>query len=156
MNIEKGKTLRIIFLQCPPCLLPCVGCCFGVACLGPFLRLCCSTSEWCIKAEDSLFTSRALISGKFEWNWYMHMTCTLMPNVFIVISAITMNTKGIREWLALLSICYGLFKKVKHKISCGLQSGVSFAQWRWPQAFDFCELGGFREVSHAKCYSTLS
>lgn len=104
---------------------------FGVACLGPILRLCCPRREWCIKTGDSLFTSRALINGKLEWNWYMHMTCTLIPNVFIVINAITMNTKGIREWLATLSICYGLFKKVKHRISRGLRSDVSFSQRTW-------------------------
>lgn len=107
------------------------GCRFGVACLGPILRLCCPRREWCIKTGDSLFTSRALINGKLEWNWYMHMTCTLIPNVFIVINAITMNTKGIREWLATLSICYGLFKKVKHRISWGLRSDVSFSRRTW-------------------------
>lgn len=113
------------------------GCWFGVVCLGPILRLCCPRREWHIKTGDSLFASRALINGKLEWNWYMHMTCTLIPNVFIVINAIRMNTKGIREWLATLSICYGLFKKVKHKISWGLRSDVSFSWWTWLWALGF-------------------
>lgn len=126
------------------------GCGFGVACLGPILRLCCPRREWRIKTGDSLFTSRVLINGKLEWNWYMHMTCTLIPNVFIVINAITMNTKGIREWLATLSICYGLFKKVKHKISWGLRSDVSFSQWTWLQALGFCKIGGYQGGSPCK------
>lgn len=133
-----------------------VGCWLGVACLGPILRLCCPRREWCIKTEDSLFTSWVLINGKLERNWYMHMTCTLIQNVFIVISVITMNTQGIKEWLATLSICYGLFKKVKHKISWGLRSDASFARWTWLQALGFCELAGFKGVSHARCYRELS
>lgn len=129
-----------------------VWCCM----LGLILRLCCPRREWCMKTEDSLFISWVLINGKLELNWYMHMTCTLIPNVFIVINAITMNSKGIREWLATLSICYGLFKKVKQKISWGLRSDVSFPRWAWLQGLGFCELGGFKGVSPARFYRKLS
>lgn len=139
-------------MQFPSCLCCSAGCWLGVACLGPIISLCCPRCEWCIKSEDTLFTSRVLVNGKLECNWYMHKTCTLIPNVFIVISAITKNTKGIREWLATLSICYGLFKKVKHKISWGLRSDVPFAWWMWLQALGLCEFGGLKGVSHSRFY----
>lgn len=64
------------------------------------------------------FSMWTLINGKLEWNWYMHMTCTLILNVFIVISVITMNASGISGWLTSFTIGYSLFfVKFNFKIS---------------------------------------
>lgn len=57
-----------------------------------------------------------LINGKLECNWYIHVTCTLILNVFIVISAITMNARGNGEWLTSHKLCYNLFKKFSFKM----------------------------------------
>lgn len=129
-----------------------VGYWFGVVCLGSILRLCCPRREWCINTEDPWFTSQALINGELERNWYMHMTCTLIPNVFIMISTITMNTKGVRKWLATLSIVTVCLKKLNMKL-------VEI----WGVMFHLCCEYGCKpwvfaswEISHARFYRELS
>lgn len=84
---------------------------------------------------ESTFSLWMLINGKLECNWYMHMTCTLILNVFIVISAITMNARGNWEWLTSHKLCYNLFKKFNFKMRqskcCWLIRGVNIGGCVW-------------------------
>lgn len=76
-----------------------------------------------------------LINGKLECNWYIRVTRTLILNVFIVISAITMNARGNREWLTSCKLCYNLFKKFSFKMRqskcCWLIRGKSIGECVW-------------------------
>lgn len=84
---------------------------------------------------ESTLSLWMLINGKLECNWYMHMTCTLILNVFIVISAITMNARGNGEWLTSHKLCYNLFKKFNFKKRqskcCWLIRGENIGRCVW-------------------------
>lgn len=76
-----------------------------------------------------------LINGKLECDWYIRVTRTLILNVFIVISAITMNARGNGEWLTSCKLCYNLFKKFSFKMRqskcCWLIRGKSIGECVW-------------------------